>query len=175
MGVSSQLVFKALAGYLQTDESAVAHRLMGKWDPEDENMESLFFGRHSQQKHYLPYPFFLAYPLEDPPESLGQITDWIIEKKLDGIRGQLIVRNNELFVWSRGEDLLTHKFPEFLPLQHLLPNGTVIDGEIIPWKEGQPLPFQVMQTRIGRKNISAKSLSAAPLVMVCYDLLEWHG
>jgi DNA ligase-1 len=175
MGVSRQLVVKALALYLHTEETAIAHRMMGKWQPEEETMVSLFADRQEAQKHYLPYPFFLAYPLEGAPETLGNIQDWIAEKKLDGIRGQIIVRNDQLFVWSRGEDLLTDKFPEFAPLLKLLPDGTVTDGEIIPWKDDMPLPFQVMQTRIGRKNLSAKALKDAPLVMVCYDLLEWQG
>lgn len=175
MGVSRQLVVKAIALHLQLDEATVAHRLMGKWDPATETMESLFGEDEHREKHHQPYPFFLAYPLEDAPATLGNIGDWIIEKKLDGIRGQIIVRHGDLFVWSRGEDLLTDKFPEFAPLHGLLPHGTVIDGEILPWKDGRPLPFQAMQTRIGRKNLSARLLKEVPLVMVCYDLLEWAG
>ncbi|HWK99716.1 MAG TPA: hypothetical protein VNQ55_07210, partial [Parapedobacter sp.] len=175
MGVSRQLVIKALAIHLEMDEAAVAHRLMGKWSPAAETIASLFSETTSAERDLQPYPFYLAYPLDTPPESLGNIADWYIEKKLDGIRGQLIVRNGRLFVWSRGEDLLTDKFPEFAPLAESLPDGTVIDGEIIPWRDGQPLPFQIMQTRIGRKNLSPKSLSEAPLVMVCFDLLEWSG
>lgn len=175
MGVSRQLVVRALSSYLTMDEASVAHRLMGKWSPVEETMESLFADSTRGNRDFQPYPFFLAYQLDDTLESLGDIGDWYIEKKLDGIRGQLIVRNGQLFVWSRGEDLLTDKFPEFWPLRESLPNGTVIDGEILPWRDGKPLPFQVMQTRIGRKNVSAKSLQDAPLVMVCYDLLEWRG
>lgn len=175
MGVSRQLVIKALAIHLGMDEAAVAHRLMGKWMPTEETMASLFAEPGHGERDFQPYPFYLAYQLDSGLESLGDLSDWYIEKKLDGIRGQLIVRNGRLFVWSRGEDLLTDKFPEFAPLAESLPDGTVVDGEIIPWQDGQPLPFQVMQTRIGRKNLSPKSLSAAPLVMVCYDLLEWNG
>lgn len=175
MGVSRQLVVRALATYLHQEATSIAHQLMGKWDPHEETMASMFAGGSHLDKHYLPYPFFLAYPLDAEPESLGDIDDWYVEKKLDGIRGQIIVRNGGLFVWSRGEDLLTDKFPEFASLSSSLPDGTVIDGEIIPWKEGRPLPFQVMQTRIGRKNISPKYLKEAPLVMVCFDVLEWKG
>src|SRR5690606_3872969 len=143
--------------------------------PNEETMASMFAGETHLDKHYLPYPFFLAYQLDDDPESLGDIHDWFIEKKLDGIRGQIIVRNGELVVWSRGEDLLTDKFPEFASLSTSLPDGTGIDGGRIPWSDGRPLPFQVMQTRIGRKNISPKYLKEAPLVMVCFDVLEWKG
>ncbi|MEP0713086.1 MAG: ATP-dependent DNA ligase, partial [Algoriphagus sp.] len=175
MGVSKQLVIKALAKYLDQEQTSIAHQLMGKWDPYMETMKSMFAGEAHLDKNYLPYPFFLAYPLDIDPETLGDISDWYIEKKLDGIRGQIIVRNEELFVWSRGEELLTDKFPEFTSLQTSLPNGTVLDGEVIPWKEGNPMPFQVMQTRIGRKNLSAKFLKEAPLVMVCFDILEYRG
>ncbi|MDR7127909.1 DNA ligase-1 [Algoriphagus sp. 4150] len=175
MGVSRQLVIKALAKYLDQEQTSIAHQLMGKWDPYQETMTSMFAGDSHLDKIYLPYPFFLAYQLDTEPEALGGIQDWFIEKKLDGIRGQIIVRNEEIFVWSRGEELLTDKFPEFLSLKNSLPDGTVLDGEIIPWKDGRPLPFHVMQTRIGRKNISLKYLKDAPLVMVCFDLLEWDG
>ncbi|MBK1440369.1 ATP-dependent DNA ligase [Parapedobacter sp. ISTM3] len=175
IGVSRQLVIKALAIHLGIDEAAVAHRLMGKWLPDKETMTSLFAESKKGARDFQPYPFYLAYQLDSPPESLGDIGDWYIERKLDGIRGQIIVRNGQLFVWSRGEDLLTDKFPEFAPLGNLLPDGTVIDGEIIPWKDERPLSFQVMQTRIGRKSLSPKILQEAPLVMVCFDLLEWKG
>jgi len=175
MGVSRQLVIKALSIHLGMDEAAVAHRLMGKWIPAAETMASLFSESVQSDRVFQPYPFYLAYQLDAPIASLGAIEDWYIEKKLDGIRGQIIVRSGQLFVWSRGEDLLTDKFPEFGPLANALPDGTVIDGEIIPWQDGRPLTFQVMQTRIGRKNLSQKSLREAPLVMVCYDLLEWKG
>lgn len=175
MGVSKQLVIKALAKYLDQEQTSIAHQLMGKWDPYEETMSSMFEGENHLNKHHLPYPFFLAYPLDEETATLGDINDWYIEKKLDGIRGQIIVRNGELFVWSRGEELLTDKFPEFHSLQSSLPTGTVLDGEIISWRDGSPLPFQVMQTRIGRKNISQKYLKEAPLVMVCFDILEYQG
>lgn len=174
MGVSKQLVVKSLAQYLEKEETAIAHQLMGKWDPKKETIDSLFT-QDVATKFYQPYPFYLAYPLETEIETLGDINKWIIEPKLDGIRGQLIVRDNSLFVWSRGEDLMTDKFPEFAGLENILPNGTVIDGEVIPYKEGTFLDFNAMQTRIGRKNISKKNLADVPLVMVCYDLLEWEG
>lgn len=174
MGVSKQLVVKALAQYLTKEETGIAHQLMGKWDPTKETMETLF-AEDISAKFYQPYPFFLAYPLETAAEELGDVNDWIIEPKLDGIRGQMICRDNTLFVWSRGEDLLTDKFPEFGSLNEILPAGTVIDGEIIPLKDGAFLDFNAMQTRIGRKNISKKNLTEVPIVMVCYDLLEWQG
>lgn len=175
MGVSRQLVIKALAKHFGMEENNVAHKLMGHWNPVEISLQELLFEDEKTERSYQPYPFFLAYQLETEPESLGNVADWQVEEKLDGIRGQIIVRKGELFVWSRGEELMTDKFPEFEPLRTLLPEGTVLDGEIIPWREGKPLPFALMQTRIGRKSITKKALQDAPLVMVCYDLLEQDG
>lgn len=175
MGVSGQLVIKALAKHYNIEENHIAHRLMGNWNPEAVTLDTLLFDENTGEKHYHPYPFFLAYQLEGALETLGDVHDWQVEEKYDGIRGQIIVRNGALFIWSRGEELITDKFPEFENLKTLLPNGTVLDGEILPYKDGRPLPFHIMQTRIGRKNITKKSLQEAPLVMICYDLLELEG
>ncbi|PSK91000.1 ATP-dependent DNA ligase [Taibaiella chishuiensis] len=175
MGVSRQLVIKALARFYDREENEIAHRLMGQWQPQETTLPALLSGAGTTDRSYQPYPFFLAYQLDMEPEMLGNIADWQVEDKFDGIRGQIIVRDGQLFVWSRGEELLTDKFPEFAPLAGLLPDGTVLDGEIIPWRDGQPLPFALMQTRISRKAITRKALQDAPLVMVCYDLLEEHG
>jgi DNA ligase-1 len=175
MGVSKQLVIKALAKHFELEENNVAHKLMGHWNPLEISLHELLFENEKTDRDYQPYPFFLAYQLEVAPETLGDVSEWQVEEKLDGIRGQIIVRNDELYVWSRGEELMTDKFPEFEPLRNLLKNGTVLDGEIIPWRDGKPLPFALMQTRIGRKSLTKKALQEAPLVMVCYDLLEWNG
>ena len=121
-----------------------------------------------------PYPFYLAYQLEDLAE-LGKPVDWIAERKWDGIRGQLIVRDGQYFLWSRGEELINDKFPEFQPVPGLIPDGTVIDGEILAFRNESILPFQNLQTRIGRKNISKKLLQEAPVVLRAYDMLEWQG
>ena len=117
----------------------------------------------------------MAYPLDENPAILGNENEWQAEWKWDGIRGQIIKRNDEIFVWSRGEELITAKFPEYQSLKNLLPNGAVIDGEIIPSKEGMPMPFALLQTRIGRKNISKKHLQDVPICFFAYDLLEWEG
>jgi DNA ligase-1 len=175
VGVSQQLVIKALAKNYKLVESNVAHRLMGNWVPETSTLENLLFNTDSEEDLSKPYPFYLAYQLDVPMETLGNISDWQIEYKYDGIRGQIIVRRGELFVWSRGEELMTDKFPEFEILKEILPDGTVIDGEILPFNGDEPMPFHVMQTRIGRKNLSKKSLADAPLAMMCYDLLEHKG
>ena len=174
VGVSNKIIIKALALHYRMDESVVAHRLTGQWQAQNNTLTALLASNDNTDISK-PYPFYLAYPLETPPEDLGNINDWFIERKYDGIRGQIIVRDGKLFIWSRGDDLLTEKFIEFHGLVSTLSNGTVIDGELIPMKNDNYLPFHVMQTRIGRKNVTKKALLEAPLVMVCYDLLEHNG
>jgi len=175
VGVSEKIVIKALAKHFNTDENIVAHRLTGNWDANAVKLQELISAENAGDDISKPYPFYLAYPLETAVEELGDVHEWQIERKYDGIRGQIIVRDHQLFIWSRGEDLLTEKFTEFKHLIDHLPNGTVIDGEILPVKDGQLLPFHVMQTRIGRKNVTKKNLQEAPLAMICYDLLENNG
>jgi len=175
VGVSQQLVIKALAKNFSLPESSVAYQLMGNWTAEDISLQHLLLNTSIEEDVSKPYPFYLAYQLDIPLELLGNISDWQIEYKFDGIRGQIIVRKNELFVWSRGEELMTDKFPEFEILKQALPNGTVIDGEILPFDGEEPMPFHIMQTRISRKNLSKKNLVDAPLAMMCYDLLEYEG
>lgn len=174
VGVSAKLVVKALAKYLNKEEDHISHKLMGNWDPKHLSFEELLLN-DEKVIYSKPYPFYLAYPLENEIEKLGTSHEWQAEWKWDGIRGQLIARNNELFIWSRGEELVSDRFPELHILQNQLPAGTVIDGELIPWVNGRPLPFHKMQTRIARKNISKKILEEIPIVMIAYDLLEYNG
>lgn len=175
MGVSQKLMVRALAQFTGMEEAALAHRLMGNWHPDESTFEELIFSDNPLDDISRPYPFFLAYQLDKPVEELGQPMEWQAEHKWDGIRGQLIVREGELFVWSRGEELVTDKFPEYAPLAERLPDGTVIDGEILPYRDGHPLLFNDLQTRIGRKNVTKKVLEKAPVVLMAYDLLEWQG
>jgi DNA ligase 1 len=174
VGVSAQLVFKALAKAYGLDERTVAHRLMGRWDPSETELDKLMLGDDGDADLSKPYPFYLAYQLGVEPEQLGNIGDWQIERKYDGIRGQLIVREGTVNTWSRGEELMTDRLVEFNAVHQVLPNGTVIDGEFIAYRE-KILPFGEMQKRIGRKNISKKVLQEVPVAMVCYDLLEFNG
>lgn len=175
IGVSQKLMVKALAKHTQSDENILAHRLMGNWSPDDVTFEQFILEERKNDDLSLPYPFYLAYALEEEVATLGHPADWSAEWKWDGIRGQMIFREGQHFLWSRGEELITDKFPEFQPLATLLPNGTVLDGEILPYKDGKPLSFQVLQTRIGRKNVTKKVLEEAPAVMMVYDLLEYKG
>jgi DNA ligase-1 len=175
IGVSQQLMVNALAKTLSIDAPLVAHRISGNWDPSTTSFEELLQGDPLAGDLSKPYPFYLAYALEDEPASLGTPEEWQAEWKWDGIRGQIIKRNHQLFVWSRGEELMTDRFPEFQLLLEHLPEGSVLDGEILPFRDGKPLPFALLQTRIGRKNVTKKQLQDAPVVFVAYDLLEWQG
>ena len=176
IGVSQQMMVNALARVVQLPSSVIAHRISGNWDPSTTGFEDLLGEEHALAvDHSKPYPFFLAYALEDELSSLGEPKEWQAEWKWDGIRGQIIKRNDQLFAWSRGEELITGKFPEYQILEQLLPNGIAIDGEVLPYQNGQVLNFNVLQTRIGRKNVTKKNLQEAPASFFAYDLLEWNG
>lgn len=175
IGVSKQLLIQALSKVTGLEVPVVAHRISGKWDPAVIRFDELMHNTSVETDASKPYPFYLAYPLEDEPFALGKPGEWLAEWKWDGIRGQLIKRNNQIFVWSRGEELVTDKFPEYEPLRNVLPDGIALDGEIIPAIDGKPLPFALLQTRIGRKNISKKTLQEVPVCFFVYDLLEKDG
>ncbi len=175
VGVSQRLVVRALAEASGVDPSVLFHRLMGNWDPTADFARSILAKESADADVSRPYPFCLAYPLEGEVESLGDLADWQAEWKWDGIRSQLIRRQSRTFVWSRGEDLVTERFPELENLGHLLPDGIAIDGEIMPWKEGRPMDFAQLQRRIGRKVLGPKILSEVPVVLMAYDLLEYES
>jgi DNA ligase 1 len=172
VGVSQSLVVRAVAEGAGLDAAAVSHRLMGDWQPTASFWTELVSPDARDADVSRPYPFFLAYPVEGRVEDLGDVSEWQVEWKWDGIRAQLIRRNGQTFVWSRGEDLMTERFPELEGLGAQLPEGVAIDGEVLPWKNGEPLPFAQMQRRIGRKVLGPRILSEVPVVMVAYDLLE---
>lgn len=174
VGVSQSLMVKALAKHANVKENVVAHRLMGNWSPIDDDYNELIHSEEIRDTSR-PYPFYLAYALDESVESLGNPEEWQAEWKWDGIRGQVIVRDGNLFVWSRGEELVTDKYPEYRVFLDLLENGTVLDGEILPFRNDRPLPFSLLQTRIGRKTLSQKILNEAPVAFVAYDLLEFNG
>ena len=175
IGVSQRLMVNALARTVNLEPSVIAHRISGNWDPAAASFNELLSEEASRIDFSKPYPFYLAYALEDDPAALGNPSEWQAEWKWDGIRGQIIKRNNELFVWSRGEELMTEKFPEYDVLTNLLADGTVLDGEIIPSEGDRPLPFALLQTRIGRKNITKKQLQEVPMSFFAYDVLEYDG
>ncbi|MEE5052287.1 ATP-dependent DNA ligase [Pseudomonas alliivorans] len=207
VGVSKLLVTRALAALADIDSKRVAQRLVGYTDlshrPSAEGYLKLI-AAESEDEHAQrggqPYPFFLAHSLQQPAdqfeELLGAAENWQVEWKWDGIRAQLVKRDGRLWIWSRGEELVTDRFPELHSLVQCLPDGTVIDGEIVVWKapdatpdstaefaldseapQASPSvqPFALLQQRIGRKTLGKKILADVPVVILAYDLLEWEG
>lgn len=175
VGVSQQLVIRALAEVGGLEAAVVAHRLMGAWEPTAAAYEQLRATEAADADISRPYPFFLAHPLEGEPAELGDLSDWQVEWKWDGIRAQLIRRQGQVFLWSRGEELVTDRYPEIAQAGGLLPQGAVIDGEILSWKSGVVQPFGHLQRRIGRKTLGKKILQDVPVVLMAYDLLEHDG
>ena len=175
VGVSEGLVVRALARTSGREADVIAHRLMGNWEPTAEWYARLVSSATDDADWSRPYPFFLAYPLEQPPEGLGDVGEWQAEWKWDGIRAQLVKRRGRVFPWSRGEELLAGRFPEVEQAAQWLPDGTVLDGELLAWEGGRPLPFMALQRRINRKTVGKKLLAEVPCVLLAYDLLEWEG
>ncbi|MFC5282540.1 ATP-dependent DNA ligase [Pedobacter alpinus] len=175
IGVSSKMLVNALAKLSDLDSAQITHSIMGKWDPYQMTFAALINGEHVNTDNSWPYPFCLAYALDSETQKLGDIADWQAEWKWDGIRGQIVKRNGELFIWSRGEELVTDQFPELHFLMDVLPNGVVLDGEILAVKDKSVLPFSTLQQRLNRKNITKKELDAAPIGFFVYDLLEYNA
>lgn len=175
IGVSQKLMTRALSKATAVEEDILAYKLMGNWDPAKISFQELILDEKSSDHLSKPYPFYLAYPIEGEVSAIGNASHWAIEHKWDGIRSQTIVRDGELYVWSRGEELVTDKYPEFHTFIGTIPDGTVIDGEILPFPNGEIGTFNDLQTRIGRKTVSKELLSKTPVIIKAYDLLEWEG
>lgn len=175
VGVSSKTLINALARHYNMDASAVAHSVMGDWRMEEVTFDELIRGEYTDTQLSKPYPFCLAYPVEKELEELGNTFDWQAEYKWDGIRGQFIKRHNEVFIWSRGKELITEQFPEIRETLLQWNGDFVIDGEILVYKDGQVLNFSELQKRLNRKTISRKMLEEVPIAVFAYDLLEWRG
>jgi len=187
VGVSRLQVTQALAAVAGVDPKRVAQRLMGYTatgrQPSPADHRALIAPESTAESQPAlngqPYPFFLAHPFTEPlerlPERLGPPSDWQIEWKWDGIRAQLVQRGGQVWLWSRGEELVTERYPELANAGQAMPDGTVLDGEILVWKDGQPQPFAELQKRIGRKSVGPKMLREQPVVLLAYDLLEHRG
>lgn len=175
IGVSQKLMTRALSKAEDVDENILAYKLMGNWNPNTITFQELILDEKSSDYLSKPYPFYLAYPVEGDVSNLDNPEDWYMEHKWDGIRSQTILRENEIFIWSRGEELVTDKYPEFHSFVGNIPNGTVIDAEILAFPNNEIGTFNDLQTRIGRKTISANLLKSNPVILKAYDLLEWQG
>ncbi|MGV2450736.1 UNVERIFIED_CONTAM: ATP-dependent DNA ligase [Ralstonia mannitolilytica] len=172
IGVSDKTLINALTRFSGQEPSALMHSLMGKWLPDEVSFRELIDAENVNPDNSKPYPFCLAYPLEKPTEELGNPDEWLVEYKWDGIRGQIIRRNDEVFIWSRGEELVTEQFPEITEVVKSMKGNFVLDGEILAVKEGKVLNFNELQKRLNRKTLTKKMLSEIPIEVFVYDLLE---
>ena len=138
---------------------------------------SLTGAEHDDDTVGQPYPFFLAHPWEGDPQTLEPLQAWQVEWKYDGIRAQVVRRAGQTWIWSRGEELITERFPEVESALAAIPDGTVLDGELLAWRAGEntPMPFARLQQRLNRKTVTRKVLGEVPVVFLAYDLLEWQG
>lgn len=171
VGVSAKLITKALAQATNQDAAQLTHKLMGAWTPNTTTFTDLVLADDPLADLTKPYPFYLAHGVGNVDE-LGAPSDWNAERKWDGIRGQFILRGGTHHIWSRGEDLMTDRFPELAHLKDYLPDGTVIDGEILGFLDEKPLSFNALQKRIGLKTVPKKMLTDTPVIIMAYDLLE---
>ncbi|MBK9255778.1 MAG: ATP-dependent DNA ligase [Saprospiraceae bacterium] len=178
IGVSDKLLVKALSVYTRLEENLITHKLMGNWSPDVTTFQKLIFEESEVSLLSRPYPFYLAYPLSemDTENNESQLNPetWAAEWKWDGIRCQFIKRKGHIFMWSRGEELITNKFPEFLKSE-TVPDNIVLDGELVAFKDDKPLDFNVLQTRLGRKTISSAILKSAPACFIAFDILEYEN
>lgn len=175
LGAGRTLVLKGLAQATGLPRPLLAHRTSGQWDPTVEAWERITAEEGADGDVSRPYPFFLAHPLEGPVEELGRREAWLAEWKWDGIRAQLIRRGNEVLLWSRGQELVSHQFPEVVEAARTIAEGTVLDGEVLAWGDDGVMPFNALQRRLNRKRVGPKLLEQAPARFLAYDLLEREG
>lgn len=175
VGVSKKLLVNALSKYSGVEPNQLMHSIIGNWSVDEITFEDLIQGNHINYDNSKPYPFCLAYALDKPAVELGDVQNWQIEYKWDGIRGQLIKRNNSVFIWSRGEELVTKQFPELVEAVQNIPDSFVLDGEILAMKDAAVLQFNDLQKRLNRKNVSKALMAEVPVNFRIYDVLEWNG
>jgi DNA ligase-1 len=179
VGVQRRLLTRAIADAAGLDQAVVAHRLAGDWTPDADRFRALMAGDDADADPARPYPFFLASQFDEEVRlfdaRLGDVADWHAEWKWDGIRAQLIRRDGQTIAWSRGEELLEGAFPELRALGDAIPDGTVLDGELLAWEGDTPLPFALLQRRLNRKRVEPTLFPDVPVVFMAYDLLEHEG
>jgi DNA ligase-1 len=179
VGVSRQSLVLALADAAGLEPAIIAHRLSGHWKPQADKMRQILSPPSDQDTvdQTLPYPFMLAHALTEPVETLGPREVWQIEWKWDGIRSQLLRRGGNVALWSRGDELISGAFPELVQAGVMLPDGTVIDGEIVAWDDraNRPMPFAMLQRRLNRKNVESSFWPDVLVNLIAFDLLELGG
>lgn len=175
VGVSQKLLTRGISQWSKIPTETIAHRMMGRWEPTLSSMIRLLNADARDSDISRPYPFCLAHPISGDVMNLGAPSDYLAEWKWDGIRAQLVRRNNTTYLWSRGEESLQGRFPEIETASETLANGTVLDGEILAWTEDRPMRFADLQKRIQRKRVGPKLLRDCPVAFIAYDLLEHNG
>jgi len=172
IGVSKKTLVNALSKLSGIAANQLMHSIIGRWTPNTISFDDLLSGEHINYDNSKPYPFCLAYALEKELQDLGSENEWQVEYKWDGIRGQIVKREDEVFIWSRGEELVTQQFPEIVEAVSQLPGSFVIDGEILAIKDSAVLLFNDLQKRLNRKNVTKKLLEEVPVGLYIYDILE---
>ncbi|MCB0398050.1 MAG: ATP-dependent DNA ligase [Winogradskyella sp.] len=175
IGISKKTLVNALAKLTNIDANQLMHSIIGNWDVDSITFEELIHGKHINYDNSKPYPFCLAYALEKELPELGKPSEWMVEQKWDGIRGQIVKRNNEIHIWSRGEELVSKQFPELVESMQNFKDDFVIDGEILALKDNNVLLFNDLQKRLNRKNVTKKLLEEVPIGFYAYDILEFNG
>lgn len=175
LGVSKNLLIQALSQVAGLEKDVMSFRLMGTYEPTPESYLNLMGHEITVEKRSKPYPYFLASPVDEPDQTFKSWEEWCVEWKWDGIRAQIIKREGEVFLWSRGEELINESFPEVLKKGAQLLDGTVLDGELLPFKNNEVLSFSNLQMRLNRKKITKKDLEKTPISIMVYDVLEWEG
>ncbi|WP_204345835.1 ATP-dependent DNA ligase [Psychroserpens algicola] len=175
VGVSKKTLVNALSKYSGVEANQLMHSIIGNWDANTISFDDLIQGKHINYDNSKPYPFCLAYALEKELHDLGNLSDWQVEYKWDGIRGQIVKRNDEIFIWSRGEELVTQQFPELVEAIEQLNGDFVIDGEILALKDNAILLFNDLQKRLNRKHVTKKLMEEVPIGFYAYDMMEWMG
>jgi DNA ligase-1 len=173
--ISRQSIIRTLGELAGLESTVISHRLMGPWEPTEKFFRWLFSPDRGDTDVSRPCPLQLAFPLDELPETLGDRRQWCAEWLRDGIRAQVVKRGGMAFIWSRSGELLGRTFPELVDAAATLPDGTVSDGEILPWKDGSPLPFSLLQKRIMRQSPTRKILEEIPVIFMAFDLLESQG
>jgi DNA ligase-1 len=172
-GVAQGLVVKALAKAFDLPVTGLLEALSGDWPVTDEWFGEMVRGTPIEASSPVPLPFYLASPLEGDPLSLGEVSEYCFEWKWDGIRAQIIKSRDRVAIWSRGEELISDRFPELLTAAREISEDFILDGEILAVNDNGVRPFSDLQTRIGRKKPSAKLIAEIPVNFYAFDCLKW--
>jgi DNA ligase-1 len=117
-------------------------------------------------------PLMLANPLEPDELTALNPADYLAEWKWDGIRVQLSCRGGERRIYTRTGDEVSGAFPD---LMAALPDGVILDGELLVGSFEQVAPFNDLQQRLNRKSVTARMRADYPEFVRLYDALWIEG